>query len=65
MDNKETAEGGIGFCGALQIALIVLKLCDVIKWSWFWVLTPLWINLAVLVILLIVVAIYAIVSRND
>ena len=62
---NETAGRGIGFCGALQIAFIVLKLCGVINWSWFWVLTPLWINLAVLVILLIVVAIYAIVSHND
>lgn len=65
MDSKETVGSGIGFSGALQIAFIVLKLCDVIEWSWFWVLAPLWINLAALVILLIIVAIYAIASRND
>lgn len=28
------------------IALIVLKLTGVVTWSWWWVLTPLWINLA-------------------
>lgn len=32
--------GGLGFCGALTIAFIVLKLCHVIEWSWFWVLSP-------------------------
>lgn len=29
--------------GLLLIAFIVLKLCKVIDWSWWWVLSPLWI----------------------
>ena len=29
------AQGGIGFVGLLTIALIVLKLCGVIEWSWW------------------------------
>lgn len=29
--------------GLLTIAFVVLKLCNVIKWSWWWVLSPLWI----------------------
>lgn len=29
----------VGFTGLINIALIVLKLCDVIKWSWL-VLIP-------------------------
>lgn len=48
-------KGGIGFTGALQIAFIVLKLCEVINWSWVWVLAPAWISL----ILVVVVAICA------
>ena len=52
-DKKKSASGGIGFAGALQIAFIVLKLCKVITWSWFWVLSPIWISI-VLVILIIV-----------
>ena len=40
----------------LLVAFIVLKLCHVIEWSWLWVLSPLWIPIAfVLVILLIAV----------
>lgn len=27
----------------LTVAFIVLKLCKVIDWSWWWVLAPLWI----------------------
>lgn len=44
--------GGIGFAGLLQVAFIVLKLCGVIEWSWWWVLTPTWISGIVFLILL-------------
>jgi hypothetical protein len=37
--------GGIGFSGALTVTFIVLKLTHVIDWSWWWVLSPLWISL--------------------
>jgi len=39
--------GGIGFCGVLTIVFIILKLCDVIDWSWIWVLAPIWIPTAI------------------
>jgi len=44
MENKNCNKSGIGFCGALTIAFIVLKLCGVINWGWVWVLAPLWIS---------------------
>lgn len=34
---------GMSFCSLLAIVFIVLKLCGVIAWSWWWVLSPLWI----------------------
>lgn len=52
-NSSSKASGGIGFTGLLQIAFIVLKLCKVINWSWFWVLSPTWISL-ILVILIVV-----------
>lgn len=36
------ASSGVGFTGLLLIAFIVLKLCGVISWSWWWVMAPLW-----------------------
>ncbi len=49
---------GIGFTGLLTITFIVLKLCGVISWSWWWVLSPLWISaLFVLFLLLVVVVV--------
>ena len=38
---------GIGFTGLLAIVFIVLKLTGVIAWSWWWVLSPVWLPLAV------------------
>lgn len=48
MDEKKTsAGGGIGVTGLLQVAFIVLKLCKVINWNWWWVLAPTWIDLSI------------------
>ena len=47
------SNGGIGFFGVLQIVFIILKLCKVINWSWFWVLAPIWIDLIIYLILVI------------
>lgn len=59
--------GGISFLGMLAIVFIVLKLIGVIAWSWWWVLAPIWIPIALglvaLVIWGIVVLLAAILSR--
>lgn len=34
--------------GLLLVAFIVLKLTAVIDWSWWWVLSPAWLPLAVI-----------------
>ena len=47
--------GGIGFVGALTILFIALKLCDKIDWSWFWVLSPIWISIGVVVLVLLII----------
>ena len=57
-NNGNRTGGGIGFSGALLILFIALKLCGVIHWSWLWVLSPLWIPLAMAV--LVVILVYAI-----
>ena len=37
--NNSGTAGGIGFCGLLTIAFIILKLTGVISWSWLWAKT--------------------------
>jgi len=51
---SSSSSGGIGFFGALTIVFIILKLTDVIGWSWWWVLSPLWIPWLVFFLILIV-----------
>ena len=54
MDNNKTS-GGIGFFGLLTLLFIGLKLCGVIAWPWLWVLAPLWISVALAVVICIIV----------
>ena len=51
---SQSSSGGIGFVGLLTIVFIVLKLTNVIAWSWWWVLSPLWISAALFVLFLLV-----------
>ena len=65
MSNGSTSTtGGIGFLGVLTIAFIVLKLCHVIEWSWWWVLSPIWIPLSVLVLIWIVFLIFISIKKR-
>jgi hypothetical protein len=57
--NSSTTSGGIGFAGALALLFIGLKLGNVITWSWWWVLSPLWIPACLVVGILLAVLIVA------
>lgn len=66
MENgKEKASGGIGFGGLLTIAFIVLKLTHVIDWSWVWVLAPLWIPIALALLIIAGAYIYIAIKGDD
>lgn len=57
-NNSSAQSGGIGFAGVLTILFIALKLTHVIDWSWWWVLSPLWIPIALLFVVIIAIVIY-------
>lgn len=54
MNSKQTS-GGIGFTGLLTMVFIILKLCGIIAWPWWWVLSPLWISAILWVIVVVIV----------
>lgn len=65
MNNNNNTSGGIGFIGLLTITFITLKLLGVIKWSWLWVLSPLWVSsLIILTIFLMFVCPAAIFKKS-
>lgn len=60
-NNEVNVSIGGGFSGLLFIAFLILKLCNIITWSWWWVTAPLWIPVAfVLVVLIIYIIVLAI-----
>lgn len=52
-DSSGSTSGGISFAGLLTILFIGLKLTGYIDWSWWWVLSPLWISVILVVVLLV------------
>ena len=54
MASNSSSGGGIGFLGALTLVFIVLKLIGTIDWSWWWVLSPTWIPMALVLPLIVV-----------
>jgi len=54
-ENNSTS-GGIGFVGILTLIFITLKLLGKITWSWWWVLSPVWIGGLLLIAVIAFVA---------
>ena len=62
-DNGTTRSGGIGFFGLLAIVFITLKLCGIIDWEWWLVLAPIWVPMAIALIVLLFMFFWAIVKE--
>jgi hypothetical protein len=55
MNNNEQikiTQVGPSILNLLVILFIALKLCGVITWSWWWVLSPIWMGLGLATVLL-------------
>lgn len=52
---KEVKIGNTWFAPVLGLIFITLKLTGVIAWSWWWVLSPFWIPVALAVVIFIVI----------
>lgn len=46
------------------VALMVLKLCGVIDWSWWWVTAPIWGPIVIFIGFLVVIGIIALVADS-
>ena len=52
---KIVNSGGLGLTSILTIIFVVLKLTGTITWSWWWVFSPLWIPLGIIIVLLMII----------
>ena len=53
MEKRDHSGGGVDIVGLLTLLFIALKLCGVIDWSWWWVLSPVWVVLGIAVVVTI------------
>ncbi len=61
--STKAAGGGIGFSSLLGILFIALKLCGVINWSWWWVLAPFWMPVALVIIIILVAVVIGVITE--
>lgn len=54
--DSNTSSGGIGLLGATFLVFLILKLCKVIDWSWWWVTAPLWGGFALAILIVGIIA---------
>lgn len=53
----EKKSSGLGILDVLLVVFIVLKLIGVIEWGWLWVLSPLWISILIVLVMIIIAVI--------
>ena len=61
-ESNNESSSGINLIGLLTIAFIILKLLKVINWSWWWVLSPIWLSVGIVSIICFVVFIYSLIE---
>lgn len=44
-------KSSLGFIDVLTLIFIVLKLTNIITWSWWWVLSPIWITILIVILI--------------
>lgn len=59
---SSSSGGGVGIPTVIQIVFIILKVVGVIEWSWFWVLSPTWLSILVVIFVLLIVFIAKVIS---
>lgn len=67
MNSNKHSSSGIGILAVVQIVFIILKVLDInpiASWSWGLVLIPLWIDLVITMIILIVLGLIVIYNTN-
>ena len=62
--SSSSSSSGIRFTGLLTVVFITLKLTKVIDWSWWWVMSPLLIPAAIVLVLLLVIGVIAFMKNS-
>jgi len=64
MSKKSAQSSGSGTSMVLFIVFLILKLTNVIDWSWWWVTCPLWIGLAIVLAMMAIAGIIGLIINS-
>ena len=65
MDDKQKGgAAGVTIPTVVQIVFLILKLTKLIDWSWFWVLSPMWIGAALWIVVFVIIILIVIICNN-
>lgn len=64
-DNKTSSSSGFPFLSILALIFITLKLTGHIAWSWWWVLSPIWIPIGLLALVVLIWFLIAIIGGKQ
>jgi len=64
MAKEKVVKTGYSTSTLVFIVFLILKLTHTVDWSWWWITSPIWIPLGILIILLIVVGIGYLLTKN-
>lgn len=64
MSNTTKVQTSFPFLSILCLIFITLKLTNYIAWSWWWVLAPIWIPVAILLLVFMIVGLLGVVEYN-
>ena len=63
-NNTATSSSSIGFTSLLTLLFIALKLTGYIQWSWWWVLSPIWISFSLIILIVIILLVISVVVNK-
>ena len=63
-ETKVVRSSGLGLGSVLTIVFVILKLCGVIDWNWFWVLSPIIFSIGLAILLIIIAVVLAIIADS-
>ena len=63
-EKKVVYRTSFGLSKMVFIVFLVLKLTHTIDWSWWWITSPLWIPISIIIIMLIIVGILALIAAS-
>lgn len=56
---------GVSILTVIQVVFLILKLTNLINWSWWWVLAPMWMSLLFAILVIVVVVLILLAAQKN